>query len=160
MAKRTAKTSQEPIWLDWVNHERPVVVSPSNQDKFVLKMRDAVEACIAYDPMRKTENAIDEITAAILGLLELLGKWSEDHHGSITNAFLTLRDGRLLFLVVMRETEYNKGLEDDLTSLDLKIAHSKHFEKIPLSVQALPACKKVTFRAFLNPVLTFKYHME
>ena len=79
-----------------------------------------------------------------------LCRWSQDRAADVESAYITVRDGGLLFLVVRRETEYERDFEDALTDLDTEIACDEEFDLIRLSVLALPHCPMEAMQSFLG----------
>ena len=147
MGKTARGQKAERIDLKWDERENKVVlVTPQDNDKLVMSMEQAIEACRGYDPEQRAR-----IQLAVNELFNLLGKWTSERGNVVKHAFLSIRDRTFLFLVVMAGEEYDSALEDDLTDLDLQIARNKTFSDLHLSVMAIPRCGPDGYESFLHP---------
>ncbi len=144
-------TITEPIRLRYSEKDHRVFIETATTDRFVLTVEEAIEACRIYDEQKSLFKAQYD------KLLSLLGEWAYCHRSKIRNAFLTVRNTRLLFLVVMKRKTYDEELERELTELDLKIVQESDFSEIPLSVQALPYCNETGYDSFCKPGWTLEY---
>lgn len=101
-----------------------------------------MDACRAYTDKEDFRSQFED-------LIETLGKWlSEDK--SLSEAYLTTRDGGLLFLVIRPNAEFSRDFEDRLTELDILIANDERFDSIQMSVLSLPRSEDVhSIRSFL-----------
>ena len=146
----TTKTVESPIQLRWGEKNKRVVVIPEDEDRFILTVEAAIRAC----------NVAVEYSAfmpVFRNLLTRLGEWTRQHKKQILDAYLTVRDNELMFVIVKKTREYNRALEDLLTSLDIRIAQDKDFEMIKLSVLGLPKSPTKSVADFLSPQNTLKY---
>ena len=141
------------IQLLWSEKDSMVVVEPQDQDRYCLKVEDAIEACRIY---QKENRAL--FHSQLQDTLNRLGQWARNHRGKLQKVFLTTRDAGLLFLLVTKRKTFDEDLETSLTKLDLEIAQDKKFSEIRLSVQALPNCDENNYSSFFNPqwILQFK----
>ncbi len=130
--------------------DTPVVVTPEDENRFILRLHEAVEACRAYLERERFE-------AQFRLLLEKLAQWLREHESFVHQAFLTERDRGLLFLVVQRSPQYDKDLEEALTQLDLQIARDAELDLIPLSVLAVPDAGNEVLSTFLSPRLRIQF---
>jgi len=140
----------EPIRLKY-SDDSPIVIEPEDQDKFIMYVKEAIHACRVYDEYKELfETQLDH-------LKNELGKWILGHNTKIAKAFLTLRDARFFFLVVMNQHAYDRQFEDDLTNLELEIARAPSCSKIALDVLALPCCGEESYLSFCNTQWMFSY---
>ena len=145
-------TSTQPqVHLRWSEKDRRVVVETEDEDRFCTTVEDVIEACRVYD---KENRKLFQIQ--IRYLLDILGEWGHQHREVLDRAFLTVRDGQLLFLVVTKERIYNAPLEKDLTKLDFEIARKSDLSEICLTVQSLPQCGSRGFMSFCRPGVMFE----
>ena len=79
-----------------------------------------------------------------------LCRWTQEHVSDVESGYITVRDGGLLFLVVRRDTEYDRDFEDALTDLVSVVACDADFDLIRLSVLALPQCPPDAMQSFLS----------
>jgi len=142
--------STEPIHLKWSENDRTVLFEPADKDLYTMKVKEVIQACNILQQSNEFESQFND-------LKNILGNWIHARKDKITKAFLTIRDTRILFLVITKDVEYDSELEDELTNLDLVIAHTELFSAIPLSVQSLPQCDSDIYEAFLSPPVIFEY---
>ena len=123
-----------------------VTVEPNDGDRFVVQSSKAVAALKAADR--------EEAFMAQLNIvMNYLGKWALERNsqeGAIEAVYLTLGDGGLLAIALMRGTEYSAGLEDSLSEFDLRIANDPDLDEIRLEVMALPSVGASALEAFLH----------
>lgn len=143
-------TQQEPLRLNFMEGERQVVVLTEKEERFAITVDEAIAACRASTNIREFKRQFNQ-------LLQKLGHWIGNHQKKIRFAFLTVRDQGLLFLVVRKETKYDREFEDELTELDVAVAHDTSFDLIHLSVLALPNVEREACTAFLNPALALEH---
>lgn len=118
-----------------------VFVEPEDEDRFVITVQDAIKACRAY-------GRAADFQAQFKVLNNVLVKWIADRNDKIDHAYLTERDAGLLFVVVQKSEQIDPDFEDELTDLDLQIAHDSFLPMIKLSVIALPKCSKEQLGSF------------
>jgi hypothetical protein len=135
-------SQREFIELHFENQDGKVRVAPADRDMLVMSVNSAVEACRAY---RDQIVFNDQFHL----LLSRLGQWVRERAAKIANAFLTTRDDGILFLIVMKEKQFDGEFEEELTQLDIDIANDGDFALIRLSVHAVPNCTEDEFRSFL-----------
>ena len=133
-----------PIQLHYQEKENYITVIPADEESFYLTVDKAIQACRAYNYTSAFSNQFQK-------LLERLAKWIHGNKGEIESAFLTVRDAGLLFLVVRNSKKYNGKFEDKLTDLDIEIARDKNYDKIKLSVLAIPQVDFEQISSFLDP---------
>ena len=104
---------------------------------------DAARACGAYEQQQRFPAQFQELMARLC-------RWSQEHSADVGSAYITVRDGGLLFLVVRREAEYDRDFEDALTDLDAEIARDEDLDLVRLSVLALPHCPPESLDSFLG----------
>jgi len=139
----------KPIRLVYSEKDAHVVIEPEDQDRFVMRVHEAINACRIYE-------AYKSLFEKQLGQLkDTLGTWIRERTSKIQKAFLTLQDDRMLFLLVMKDKVYDRQLEEDITDLELRIG--SECTQINLDVQALPACDEDCYISFCNPGWMLEY---
>jgi hypothetical protein len=135
--------------LEWSEQDGTIVVVPQNQTRFKLKLNRAVEIL---------QQAHNEAKFAIQFelLLTLLARWIKGRV-DIRDAFVTIRDSALLFIVVRAECEYDEQFEDELSRLDIEIANDVDLDLIGMDVLALPPVSADALESFLNKDFTARY---
>lgn len=139
------------VQLNWEENDERVTVLPEDEDQFYITVQHAIQACQAFNYSAKFSKQFDL-------LLERLARWIRDHNEEICNAFLTIRDAGLLFLINRNSIPYNRDFEDALTDLDIEIAQDSNFDTIKLSILALPKSDEDTIISFLNPEVSICYN--
>lgn len=123
--------SSKPIIQLAYSDQGTVVITRQDEDRFTLTIQSAVEACAIHAKREQLE-------ARFRILLNRLAEWLRSRLDAIADAFLTERDGMLLFLVVMKKTRFDPQLEEDLTTLELQIQEDPQLEDLPFTTMAIP----------------------
>jgi hypothetical protein len=121
-----------------------VLVQTSDEDRFMVTVDAAIRACRLYDKMT-------EFRSQFKRLIDKLREWVEARKDQIREALVTPYERGLLFLVVRRASEYDRDFEDELTELDLAVAHDEELGLIRLSVLGLPNASPEAIDSFLAP---------
>ncbi len=135
-------TRQLPIILDFKGTGRQVLVKPENNDLFFMSVQRAAQACQMADQAYA-------FGLQFRSLLDKLAAWITSHRKQIGTAFVTLRDGGFLFLVIQKKAVLDMDFEKEMTELDLEIASDESWKLLRLNVLALPACTEDSQAAFL-----------
>lgn len=147
-----AATQEQVTRLNWSQADLRFVIEPQDEDRFVMTKEEVIEACRVYDKAKRGSFQVQ-----FKNLINHLCAWSYARQGRLAHAFLTLRESRLLFLVVTKGTAYDDQFENELTALDIEIANSDAFSEISLSVQSLPNCGAHAYRSFCKPSVTIQF---
>jgi hypothetical protein len=123
-----------------------VTVTPADQDRFVITIQEAVAAC------RGGKELLEYRSQFVEGLVPALKDWLASHRKKVRTAYLTIRDGGLLFLVVRKEAACDGEFTDDLTELEADIATDSRLNLIRMDALALPDVSDGSLKSFLNPV--------
>lgn len=129
------------VLLDGAEDGR-VRVLPKGGEEYSVTMQQAVDACGMQNDQFRFADQFKE-------LLDALTEWIEPRLKTIKTAHVTTRGRGILFLVMQRAAEFDQQLTDELTALDLKIAHDERFDRIEFEVLAVPAVSKQSLSAFL-----------
>jgi hypothetical protein len=135
-------TQQQNIILLRHGDQREVCVETADEDRFLMTVESVVRAC-------KAHGHIAEVGKQLRRLLRKLKDWLDAHPEDIREAYLTVRDSGLLFLVVREMKAFNDALEEALTDLDIDVANDEAFNLIRLSVLALPFTSEDSVKSFL-----------
>lgn len=139
-----AATKPEPIHLTFRDANTPVLVEAENEDRFFTTVREAAAACQAADKEAQFSKQLRD------NLFTKLRNWLRKQTSKVEGAYLAIREGGLLFLVVRSDTPYDRQFEDDLTALDAEIATDPSLSLVALDVMALPHVSEETAMAFLG----------
>ena len=140
----TTHAATEWIQLDY-SADGKVVVTPADQDRFVLTVQQAADACSAAQQSVKFSYQFRE------SLLPKLAEWLGEHDAQIHKAFLAYSEGGLLFVVVRREVAFDGEFTDALTALDVAIARAPGLDLVKLDVLALPRVSDEGAKSYLDP---------
>jgi hypothetical protein len=119
------------IELHFENREGRVCIVPPDNNIMAIPVETAIAACQAFKTQIQFKDQFDQLIAT-------LGEWIAQRNDRIADAYLTVRDSGLLFLLVTKSKQYDDELETALTELDLEIAHDSDFDLISLGVHAIP----------------------
>ena len=154
MNATAVSTPQSVVFLRYNDNAGKVCVEVAECDRIVLATAEAARACGAYEERKRFQSQFEELMARLC-------RWSQEHASDVESAFITVRDGGLLFLVVRREMEYERDFEDALTDLDAEIARDEELDLIRLSVLALPHCPPEALQSFLDEDnVTLGFHVD
>ncbi len=131
------------LQLNWSDSDGQVVITPEDEDRFSLRIGRVIKACHAA-----VEE--DEFKGQFNLLLKTLVEWLRERR-DVRAAYVTLRDGEFLFLVVRNEAEYSAEFADNLSELDLKIASDHDLKLVKLDTLALPSVSSDGLASFMHP---------
>ncbi len=117
-----------PIRLDFKS-ERKVVVTPSDENRFVLAEREAAQAC------QYAEN-LTEFSTAFQACLLHLREWAEAHADDVRGCYVSVGMEGIKAFVVMSGTAYRYDLDASINALDREIAQK--FPFVIVDVLQLP----------------------
>lgn len=146
----TRLVSVSPIELHFEDHDGKVRVVAPDRHVMIVPVSVAVEACRAFQDQIAFNDQFSD-------LLDRLARWIVDHKVQVSQAFLTVHDAGLLFLVIQQSTEFSPDLENSLSELSLEIANDTDYSPIRLVVHALPNCGREIFEAFLSSRMSLRY---
>ncbi|MEX0867849.1 MAG: hypothetical protein WD030_10855 [Pirellulales bacterium] len=131
----------EVVQIDWSNETGRVTITPKDQDRYTLKVHQAIERL-------EIGGRVSRLEAELKVLYGRLAKWLVDQD-SVRQAFVTLRDGGFIFVVVRSVAEYDEEFEDSLSDLDIAIARDRDLS-IKLDVLSLPAVSPESLETFIT----------
>jgi uncharacterized protein YjaG (DUF416 family) len=145
--------STDYIDLHFEDQSGQVRVIPPDKDLMILSVKEAIEACRAFNDQIDFKSQFD-------ALLNALGAWINARREKFSEAFLTTRDAGLLLLIVMKSSQYDVELESQITELDMAIANDADYALIPFSALAIPACPADSVHSFLSRKLALRYVID
>lgn len=149
-----ARTLQSrPLQLHYRRKNKQVVVTPDDQDRYVLTVEEIIRACQVVERAFAFGQQFE-------CLLEILAGWLLNHRKDIADAVITMRDAGLLFLIIRKEKAYDPAFEDALTNLDVEIAQDEALDLIRLSVLSLPKASHDAIESFFSPKLMLHYNAD
>lgn len=137
------------VALDWFAENETVVVTPRDQKRFEVQLDRAIEVL-----QRASQE--DRFQKQFRLLLNHLASWLQGRD-DIRDAFVTLRDGALAFVVVRNVREYDEKFEDELSELDFEIANDIDLDLVNLNGIALPSVSEEALKTFLDQRLVLRY---
>ncbi len=138
------EAASQALHLKWDEKDRTIVVVPEDQDRYVVKVGRVIE-------LLGLASRADRFQQQLTLLQRELAGWLQNTDG-IKQAFLTLRDGALLFVVIRNQPVYDESFENSLSDLDFRIANDPDLELIEMNVIALPPLSRSSLDSFLDPV--------
>jgi hypothetical protein len=105
-----------------------VVVTPEDQDRFVLAADTAVEACQLMNAgLQLRQRFADEFLARVF-------QWCQQFADRVSACYVAMRDGTLTVFVIVSREEYDFGLDDPLSDLEAEMEEkgwSSDFIQLP-----------------------------
>jgi hypothetical protein len=149
MARTPSKASvSRIIQLDAKNEGGLVTVTPRDQDRFNLRVSEAIQACQVAEEHRQAY-------ARFQFLLKRLGRWVLTRP-DLRAAFVTTRDRGFAFIAIHDTPEYDASFEDSLADLDLELARDPDI-KLSVEVLSLPPVSEEAMQSFLNSDFTLRF---
>ena len=137
------------VQLDWNDQSGRVTVTPKDQDRYTLKVQQAIELLNLGHQHQLFQSAFQV-------LVNRLGEWLSQQSG-IREAFLTLRDGGFLFVVVRKDSRLDDDFEDSLTDLDVAIAGDADLRRLRVDVLSLPGASASAIETFCHRDFTITF---
>ncbi len=150
-SKTTTTKHTLPLHLNFNAEGQMVVITPEDEDRYCMTIEEAVRACNAGKHQVSFQRQFEN-------LLVKSADWLRKNPNDISSAYLTVRDSGILFFIVRKTSGYDDAFEDTLTDFDISIAEDPNFDKIRLSVLAIPNSPQETVDSFLKPTVTVKYN--
>ena len=130
------------VQLDYTDQDGTVTVTPSDQDRFNIKITHAVEILKHAGDQKMFLMQFDF-------LIKRLIAWIRGQE-NIDQAFVTLRDGGLVFVVMCQSPQYDEDFEDALSDLDIDLANDDALTQIKIDVMSLPNVSEEAMGSFLG----------
>jgi hypothetical protein len=144
-------SSATVMQLTWKQRDGNLVVTPSDQDRFMVKIGRAIEILRVHQRQEQFSNQFNL-------LLKLLASWLEAHAVSWDRAFLTAGESTLRFIVVRKHVKCDDEITDALSDLGVEIANDPDFNLIKLSTRALPLASNEAIQSFLDCSFTIEFN--
>jgi hypothetical protein len=144
-----ASTTKKSVVMLQHDDDGIVTVVPTNQDRFSLSIKQAVREL-------RLANQIDDFRQQLDLLMKVLGSWL-GQRSDVSDAYLTLRNGKLAFVVIRAESRYNSEFEDDISDLDIDIAEDPLLQLVRVHSLALPPADETAVDTFLDSRFTIRF---
>lgn len=144
-------TAMRPVELDWYSEDETVRVIPRDRKLFEVQKDAAIE-------FLRVAHRAEQFEKQLSLLLGTLAGWIKAHRGDVRDAYLTLQDGALSFVVVRSAARYDADFEDALTDLDFDVANDPALSLIKLHAVALPPASAQALSSFLDRRFLLSYH--
>src|SRR2546423_14290794 len=131
------KSLLQPIVMHYENEGGSVKIVAPDNNIMAISVETAIEACRAFKQQIAFKDQFDL-------LLVRLAEWIHTRADKLSDAYLTVRDSGLLFLVVLAGVHSDETVEANLTELDLQVANDNDFNLISLAVHAIPNSSAAT----------------
>lgn len=126
---------------------------PRDKKRFAVQKEAAIEFLRVAHRAKQFEKQLNL-------LLGNLAEWINANREHIRDAYLTLQDGSLAFVVVRNVARYDAAFEDALTDLDFEIANDPSLGLIKLNAVALPPVSGEALLSFLDRRFVLSYDGE
>jgi len=123
-----AKSSSGAIHIHETD-DRKVVLTPTDEDRFVLTCAETVR--VAQRGLGERA-LIDEFAS----MFRFIVDWCQVHSDLVNTCYAGPRDGQIVFFVVGSSEEFDFGLADELADLDLQL--SKQYSLIDCEIHQIP----------------------
>jgi hypothetical protein len=107
-------TAERPLRLSF-RDSRQVVVTPENEDRFVLTSKDAAQAC-------RTGLDLESWKSQFKAFLGHINQWCEEQGERVARCYVGPSSEGLTVVVVTRGPEYQFDFDDVITQLDIELA--------------------------------------
>jgi hypothetical protein len=121
-----------------------------DQDRFVVGIDEAIVACRLHVERDRYRNQFNLLVKRLAG-------WFTQHREKAHEAYLTIRDDSLLFLVVRKAVAFDEEFTDQLTELEYQITDDPGLNLISMHVLALPRCDRYGLESFIDSRLPIKF---
>jgi hypothetical protein len=136
--------------LKWEHRDGDLLITPSDQDRFMVKIGKAIEILRQYERHKQFENQFNV-------LLKRLASWLDSHQDQWERAFLTAGESTLRFIVVRKQVRFQPEITDALSGLGIEIANDPDLDLIQLSTRALPLASEESLQSFLDSSFTIEF---
>lgn len=141
----------DPVQLDWNDGERQVVVSPEDEDRFMMTCQDAAEACRQGREAMQWGNTFRKVLSFI----------REDLDSSIDrvrSCYVGPADGHLACFVIAKSSSFDFELAEVLADLEREIT-TAFPEFTYIRVQQIPQSTDIELlNTFFDPGKTIQIH--
>ncbi len=145
-------TDECPIQLNWELRDGHVVVTPSDGDRFIVKVDKAIEI------LRRNQVQREQFKSQFKLLTRQLAHWISQHREKVDQAYLTAGEQCLRFIVVRHQVRFDADLTDDLSELSYRIANDSDLDMIKLNARALPLADREDISSFLDEEFIIPFH--
>jgi hypothetical protein len=118
-----------------------VVVTPDDEDRFVLTAQNAVKACQEH---HRSSEAIKQFKSEFV---RPLMEWCERNAARVHSCYIPVPVGFVQVFVVGASTKYEFGLGKDLANLELALADAGW----RVSVLQIPFCDDEELKTYFDP---------
>ena len=146
----TRRRDAKAIRLNWANQNGDILVTPSDSDRFCVKVGKAIEILRQHDRESQFGRQFTLLVKRLAEWLDANAKWSR--------AFLTAGEGRLRFVVMRSEVLHDDETTDALSDLELEIANDQDLALIKVNTTALPLVCEDALQSFLDSDFCMEYN--
>lgn len=141
----------DPLQLNWNDGERQVVVSPEDEDRFVVTCQDAAEACLQSREVLKWSHTFQKVLSFIRNDLD-------QSIERVMSCFVGPADGHLACFVIAKSSSFDFELAEVLADLEREIA-TAFPDFTYIRVQQIPRSTDTEIlNTFFDPGKTIQIH--
>lgn len=139
---QTATTNSGVVQLNYAQKDQTVTVTPENEDRFAIRVEEAILACQLAQKEQLFRRQLDH-------LWKVLAAWLH-RRDDVSKAYFAYRDRGWNFIVIKQSVEYNPVLDDQLSELDLALHRDVDLDLIRIEVMALPPVSDEALQSFVD----------
>jgi hypothetical protein len=143
----------EPIQLKWEQKDGTIVVTPNDQDRYLVKVGKAIEILRQHEREQQFGRQFSVLN-------KRLAAWLEEHSDKCARAFLTAGESTLRFIVVRKEVRFDSEITDALSELGVEIANDPDLNLIKVATRALPFASDEALQSFLDTEFLIEFNGE
>jgi hypothetical protein len=138
------------IRLHWENHDGDILVTPSDNDRFVIKVGQAIQILRQQERQSQFEKQFQL-------LVKRLAQWLSEHPDT-GRPFLTAGEGVLRFVVMRNTVKCDDTITDALSDLEMDIANDGDLGLIKVNTTALPLVSEEGLQSFLDSDFCMEFY--
>lgn len=138
----TLKTNQDAIRLSAAEAERQVIITPEDQDRFVLTCDQAIAACKIHSSRKVWFEELGRLFFHV-------NHWAIQHQDRVLACYAAPRGGQVVVFVIPKSDHFSFDLADLVVDLDIEI--TQKFQSIPAEVLQIPGASNSQFNSFVDP---------
>jgi len=131
----------DPIQIDHNDGERQVIITPENQDRFVMTCAKAVEYC-------ELSNSFNIFKSDLLKLMEHCAAWAGKNKDRIREVFVGPHEYRVGVFVIPQSEHFDVELAERVAELSHEIGRA--YPAVRAEAIEVPGHSKESQRCFVN----------
>ncbi|WP_145944510.1 hypothetical protein [Fuerstiella marisgermanici] len=134
---------KKAVVVDWYSEHETIQVFGRNQSRFEIQKDRAIEAL----QVAKQREQFDKQLNLLIGKTF---EWLVSGVSGVESIYLTLRDSRLMLVVIAEVAECQDDLEDSVTEFDITVAEDSDLDLIRMNSMVLPNASDEALNSFFD----------